>query len=116
VNADKRTPTEKLNQVEAALDRFIFFKYYDGFSTDGRIGFSPRSGPPGTLNHKRAYDATLAHLTPSQFRVKGKSLGDLAKKFVEQQVVPPPNLRPSELQPRVPAGLFCGAASQGYYH
>jgi hypothetical protein len=114
VNADKRTPTEKLSQVETAIDRFIFFKYYDGFSTDGRIGFSPRTGPPGSVNHKRAH-ATLADLTPSQFRAKGKNLGDLAKEFVELKVVPPPNLRP-ELQPRVPAGLFRGAASAGYYH
>ena len=78
VNADKRTPTEKLNQVKTALDRFIFFKYYDGFSTDGRIGFSPRSGPPGSVNHKRAH-ATLTDLTPSQFRVKGKTWEILRK-------------------------------------
>jgi hypothetical protein len=77
VNADKRTPTEKLNQVETAVDKFIFFKHCDGFSTDGRIGFSPRAGPPGSVNHKRAR-AALTDLTPSQFRAKGKNLGDLA--------------------------------------
>jgi hypothetical protein len=114
MNADKRTPTEKLNQVETAVDKFIFFKCHDGFSTDGRIGFSPRTGPPGSVSYKRAR-AALTDLTPSQFQAKGKSLGDLAKELVEQKVVPPPNLRP-ELQPRAPAGLFRGAASAGHCH
>jgi hypothetical protein len=98
---------------KASIDRFIFFKCYDGFSTDGRIGFSPRSGPPGSVNLEGAH-ATLTDLTLSQFHVKGKYLGDLAKEFVELQGVPLPNLHP-ELQPRVPAGLFRGATSAGYY-
>jgi hypothetical protein len=114
VNADRRTPMEKLVESNDIIDRFIFYKYYDGLATGGRVGFSPRAGPPGSINHKRAHTA-LNGLAATQFRNKGKAMGDLAKEFIEKGVVPPELLRPAVVQRHVPAGLLRGAAAAARY-
>jgi len=61
---------------------FIFFKYYEGIKTKGEFGFSPRSGPPGSINHKRSF-CVLASMSKSKFREKGKALAKLAQEFVD---------------------------------
>jgi hypothetical protein len=110
---DTRTPEEKLTEVTKAIERSMFFNYYDGISTDGRIGFNPRSGPPGSVNHKRAY-AIFDPVTPSDFRLKGKAMAGLAKDFVDKNVVPSEDLRPHFVR-ATSSGLLQGATAAGYY-
>jgi hypothetical protein len=82
--SDNRTPLERLAAVQDPIELLIFFLYHDGYSTNGRVGFSLRVGPPGSVNHKRACSRFDA-LTDGEFREKGKRLGEVAKLFVEQQ-------------------------------
>jgi hypothetical protein len=77
-NQDSRTAEEKLAEVDDLTELFVFFKYYDGYSTAGEIGFSMNSGPPGSINHKRAYTKILDHWSETQFRDKGKNLAGIA--------------------------------------
>lgn len=112
---DLRSPEEKLaKEASEVLDLFIFFKYYDGYSTGGEIGFSPNSGPPGSINHKRAYARILASMTESQFRDKGKVLAGIAKEFIEQDIAPPENMRPDEPEREVPWGMIQEALNAIY--
>jgi hypothetical protein len=53
-------------------------------------------------------------LTDGEFREKGKRLGEIAKLFVDNNVVPPQNLRPHFAR-RVPAGLRAGAIAAGFH-
>ena len=93
---------------------FVFFKYYDGYASAGEVGFSPTCGPPGSVNHMRAYFDQLAGWSEQQFRSKGKILGVLAKTFVEENVLPPDDLRPPEPQSNLPWALIDGALEGGY--
>ena len=77
-NKDARSLEEKFDEVTDPLELFVFFKYYDGFHTRGEVGFNPKSGPPGSINHKRAYATLLSEWSESQFRNKGQLLGVLA--------------------------------------
>jgi hypothetical protein len=109
----KKTPLERLADVKDATDLFIFFQYYDGYDSDGRIGFNPGSGPPGSVNHKRSF-TRLDSVAPSAFRKKGRELGNLAKEFKELGVNPPPNIRP-QFVPQLPLGMLLEAANAGFF-
>jgi hypothetical protein len=109
---DTRTPEEKLAEVTTLVDRFIFFTYYDGLSTNGLIGFSPRSGPPGSVNHKRAYQV-LHQVTPADFRLKGKAMAGIAQEFIDKGISPSEDLRPDVVD-TAPVGLLGAAAEAGY--
>jgi hypothetical protein len=109
---DTRTPEEKLEGISKAIDRFIFFQYYDGYTTNAEIGFSPKSGPPGSVNHKRAF-TILDPVTPSAFRLKGKEMAGLVQEFIKKGTVPSADIRPQFERAR-PAGLLGGAAAAGY--
>jgi hypothetical protein len=112
---DHRSPEEKLTkEASEVLDLFIFFKYYDGYSTGGEIGFSPNSGPPGSINHKRAYARTLASITESQFRDKGKVMAGIAKELFECDIAPPEDMRPGEPEREVPWGMIQEALNATY--
>ena len=62
---DLRSPAEKHDVIAGdilkryILERFVFYKYYDGYSTDGEVGFHLGVGPPGSINHRRAYSSVL---------------------------------------------------------
>ena len=89
---DNRNPLEKLHQIESKIDRLIFFNYYDGYSSDGTIGFDIKAGPPGSSKHRNGIFQTL---TKNQFRSKGKKLAKLSLvDFVRTKAVPPIELRP----------------------
>jgi hypothetical protein len=111
---DKRSLTEKLQLVSDSVDLFIFFKYYDGFYSKGEYGFNPGSGGPGSVNHKRAYTRVLGSMKESQFRDKGKSLGNLAKEFVENGIDPPSNRRPQNQERKRLHGMMEAADYAGY--
>ena len=87
-NTDTRSLEEKLAKVTSPLELFVFFKYYDGYKSKGEVGFNPNSGPPGSINHKRAYSNALSSWSESQFRDKGKLLGLLAKECVDTNRTP----------------------------
>jgi hypothetical protein len=94
VPRDTRTPMDKLSErANDTIALFIFFRYHDGYTTNGRIGFNPRAGNPGSVNHKRAF-TFLNGVSESQFRDKGKAMGCLAKEFIEKDVAPSQELRP----------------------
>lgn len=93
---DRRAPMEKYNDElknKDWEDYFIFFKYYDGYKTDGDIGFSPHHGACGSVNHKRSYNK-LNHMTEWKFRTRGVILGPLAKEVFENNIAPPEDDRP----------------------
>lgn len=113
-NHDGRTPIQKLCEVDDELELFIFFKYYDGFNSGGEVGFNPGSGPPGSINHKRSYASILAPMSESQFRNKGKMLGNLAKDFVESKITPPENLRPEQQERTTPWSMIHEALAGGF--
>jgi hypothetical protein len=105
---DKRSPDEKLDAVTIPVQLFIFFNYYDGERTDGTIGFNPRSGPPGCINHKRAFPKILGDLTPTIFRLLGNKMAGLANEFISKGIIPSEEKRPNF--PRAaPTGLLRGA-------
>jgi hypothetical protein len=105
---DTRPPAEKLDGMTNPIQLFIFFTYYDGAKTEGRIGFSPKSGPPGCINHKRAYRNILGNLTPTTFRYQGVRMAELANKFIESKIIPSESKRPHFAR-IVPTGLRAGA-------
>jgi hypothetical protein len=111
---DSRSPIKKLDVVSEVMELFVFFQYYDGYKTGGEIGFNPRSGPPGSINHKRAYARFLPPMSESQFRDKGKSLANLAKEFVDNGILPPENLRPQLPEREAPWGMIEVALNGGY--
>jgi hypothetical protein len=112
-NADTRTPPEKLGAINDIIERFVFFKYYDGYKTKGEIGFNPNSGPPGSINHKRAFQMFLSPLSESQFREKGRLLANLAKEFIDDDIVPSPYLRP-QFERQRPTSMLHEASNGGY--
>ena len=105
-NEDKRTTEEKLREVTDVKERFIFFQYYDGYVTRGEIGFSENAGPPGTVNHKRAYANYFSDFSEAKFREKGRVLANLAKEFIAENIIPPNNLRPPPIERQLPRGLL----------
>lgn len=111
---DQPSAEEKFRELESQIDFFIFFKYYDGYNTKGETGFSPNSGPPGSVNHKNAYARHLKSISESQFRNKGQKLAKIAKEFVEKGIVPPDNLRPPPIEYVVPLSLLNAATEGGY--
>lgn len=111
---DKRTPLQKLGAVTDLKQLFIFFKYYDGYSTGGEIGFSPNAGPPGSINHKRAYASILEGMKDDQFRDKGKLLANLAMEFFDGGIVPPEYLRPRCPERETPRSMVEEAMRVGY--
>ena len=80
---DRRTPMEKLNDVQDPRELFIFYKYYDYYNTNGEIGFDLRNSGPGSVNHKNAYVSILGGIEDWTFRTKGKYLSLLAKEFFD---------------------------------
>jgi hypothetical protein len=76
------------------------------------FGFSPKSGPPGSVNHKRAF-TILDPVTPSAFRLKGKEMAGLVQAFIKKGTVPSADIRPQFERAR-PAGLLGGATAAGY--
>ena len=113
-NIDRRSPQEKLSEVTDVLELFVFFKYYDGYVTNGSIGFNPNSGPPGSINHKRSFANTLRPWNESQFRDKGKKLAAIAKECVEIGFSPPEILRPQHTDQYVPLSMVHQASLGGY--
>lgn len=113
-NEDTSTPEEKLGRIKTVEELFIFFQYYDGYVTDGDIGFSPNSGPPGSINHQRAYSRVLSKFSECQFRQKGKYLATLAKEFIANGTTPSETLRPPPLERHVPNGLVAGFLNSEY--
>jgi hypothetical protein len=111
---DRRSPVEKLAAVADHLELFVFFKYYDGYKTGGEIGFNANSGPPGSINHKRAYTTILAPMTESQFRDKGKLLSSLAQEFIANDIEPLDHLRPIQPNREVPWSMINEALSGGF--
>lgn len=111
---DTRTPDDKLMEVVDETELIAFFLYYDGMYTDGEIGFDPKAGPPGSINHKRSFREAFADWNESQFRYRGKQLGTLAKSFVENGIVPPDDRRPEIPQSGTPWGLIEAALEGGY--
>lgn len=107
--SDRRSPAEKLDAVTNPIQLFMFFTYYDGEKTNGRIGFNPRSGPPGCINHKRAFPNILGDLKPAAFRFQGVKMAELATEFLSEGIVPLEEKRP-HFGRAVPAGLLRGAA------
>jgi hypothetical protein len=105
-NRDTRTTAEKFAEIEKSTELFVFFKYYDGYKTDGEIGFSPRSGPPGSINHLRSYQRLALLLTESQFRDIGKKLAIIATECVDNDYTPPENVRPAAPGRPVPWGMM----------
>ena len=108
---DERTLKEKISIYPSAEERFIFFQYYDGYKTDGKIGFSPNT-IAGSVNHKRTYLGLLGKLTDSQFRDKGKKLSELAKEFVEKNETP--NILRPQFERSIPIHL-CAEAHKKIY-
>lgn len=105
--SDKRTPMQKFKDELHDKDwqeYFIFFMYYDGLKADrapGRsgfniVGFNPKSGPPGSINHKKAFGKLDSAMTDYDFRKRGKVLADLAKEFLDKNVEAPEAYRPIE--------------------
>lgn len=113
-NKDTRSPAEKLSVVTDNFELFIFFKYYDGYKTGGAIGFSLNAGPPGTVNHKRAYMRILGRISDSRFRFRGRILAKLAKEFVDCGIVPPEDLRPVCREREPPSGMLEEASKNGH--
>jgi hypothetical protein len=109
-----KTIHEKLAAVADHLELFVFFKYYDGYKTGGEIGFNANSGPPGSINHKRAYTTILAPMTESQFRDKGKLLSSLAQEFIANDIEPLDHLRPIQPNREVPWSMINEALSGGF--
>jgi hypothetical protein len=83
---DKRSPAEKLIYIRSDIDKFIFFQYYDGMISEGLLGFDPKHGF-GSAHHTKGV-RLLDHLTTGQFRGKGQKMGQLAKEFVDNNLVP----------------------------
>lgn len=89
---DTRTPLEKLEAIQTKIDLLIFFNYYDGFITDGNVGFDIKIGKPGSAKHRKT--DLLRTLTVGQFSSKGKKYAQLANAFIVQNEIPPPEMRP----------------------
>ena len=81
----------------------INLNVYIGYKTNGEFGFDLGSGPPGSINHKRSYANTLAPMSESQFRLKGKMLAAIAKEFYDNGIEP--NVDPIVIEPEIPWGL-----------
>lgn len=103
---ETRSPNERFDSITDELEIFVFFKYYDAYLTDGEIGFHLNAGPPGSINHKRAFSKVLEPWNESKFRQKGHHLAKLAKEFVDAGLEPPANLRPTEPKRQVPWGMI----------
>jgi hypothetical protein len=112
----KEEEDEKLEEVNDPTDLSIFFKYYDGYKTDGEIGFNPRAGPPGSINHMRSF-RHLINLgwTDSRFREKGKKMAELALECIDKFFVPPEDLRPDVPERSRPIGMMQEASRCGHY-
>jgi hypothetical protein len=86
-----------------------------GINPGGEIRFNANSGPPGSINHKRAYAATiLAPMTESQFRDKGKFLSSLALECIENNIEPPDERRPVQPERETPWSMINEALSGGF--
>jgi hypothetical protein len=56
------------------------------------VGLDINAGPPGSTKHRAGiFEAAL---TMNQFRSKGKKLVTLARAFVDNKLIPTPELRP----------------------
>eukprot|EP00980_Cylindrotheca_fusiformis_P021097 scaffold8090_cov82-Cylindrotheca_fusiformis.AAC.10 len=110
---DDRTPPEKLAAIESNVERYIFFKYYDGIisknSPGNKIGFQLKYGPPGSANHKRTVHTVLGQMSVSQFRRVGVLMYKLADEFFDKGITPDDQLRPI-LGNAAPVGLIQAAA------
>ena len=106
-NRDKRTTLEKVDAIHDPVELFVFFKYYDGFKSNGTTGFDPNAGPPGSINHFRSVHRLTTLWDGSQFRCKGKLLASVAKECLNNNVIPPENLRPASPPPTdLPWGMM----------
>jgi hypothetical protein len=84
---------KKLQVIDSKVDLYIFFNHYDGFATNGTLGFAIGDRvPAGSMKH---YVGVIPDaFTKNQFRNKAKKLAQLAKAFHEKEEVPPQDLRP----------------------
>jgi hypothetical protein len=57
---------------------------------------------------------SCAEITELMFRDKGKSLANLAKEFVDNDISPPKNLRPQLPEHETPWGMIEEAFNQEY--
>jgi hypothetical protein len=89
---DNRAPLEKLLQLDSKIELLMFYQYFDGYSTNGMVGFKTHEGPPGSTKHWGGIFRTA--MTKNQFRSKGKKLAILAQAFITNNTEPPPELRP----------------------
>ena len=91
---NKKDPMKALLNLKDEKAKFVFFRYYDGIKSDGRIGFSLKVGGFGSISHMRVYPGYFQEHGDSWFRRTGKILGPVAKEFVDSGIVPPDYLRP----------------------
>ena len=108
-------PIEVLQKVTDEKALFVFFNYYDGLKSMGRRGFSKRAGGFGSVAHARLYpDYFSGSHGESWFHRAGKKFGKLAKKCVDDGIVPPENLRPSGPKKTVPQDMVAAFDSDVY--
>ena len=72
------------------------------------------SGPPGSINHKRAYTKILDHWSETQFRDKDKNLAGIAQACIENGFEPPESLRPVVTERDLPWSMIDEALLGGY--
>lgn len=104
---------EALDKITDKVELFIFYRYYEGFASNGEFGFAPRHGAPGCVYHKRTYTKMFEDLSDAQFREKGRRLGELAYKFFTNNLAPPPE-EPVCIATENPPQLVAAAAYAGY--
>jgi hypothetical protein len=62
--------------LDSKVDLLIFFQYFDGYSTNGSVGFNIHDGPAGSSKHRTGILADV-------------------QAFIEIEVIPPPEWRPT---------------------
>lgn len=84
---DEKPLEDKFNEINNKIDLFIFYRYHEGFVTNGETGFSPKHGNPGCVYHKRVYTRFFEDLSDAQFRNRGRKMGELAYEFFKKKSI-----------------------------
>lgn len=84
---------ENIGAMHSKIDLHIFFKYYDGFTDGGTIGFVIDKGANGGSMKHYIGEIPLC-LTRSQFWGKAKKLAMLAETIFRKVEHPPPEVHP----------------------
>ena len=108
------SPITVLRAVSDEKARFLFFQYYDGIASCGKVGFSMRAGGYGSIAHMRVYPSYFSSHGDSWFRRTGKILGPLAREFFDSGIVPPANLRPPTPEKVLPQDMLIAANNTVY--